>query len=81
MAELRLETVESAASGAQIAAPRAERLPQQEWLRRFMAQIHSVSGFNVDAAAMWPEGYDGLCKGFESDPEAAASAQLRYWLD
>ena len=81
MADLSLETVDSVARDAQCTPPRAEPLSRHEWLRRFMAQIHSVSGFNVNAAAMWPEGYDGLCRGFEADPEAAATAQLRYWLD
>lgn len=65
-------------------SPRGERadgIPAHEWLRRFMARIHSVSGFNVNAAATWPEGYPGLSRGFETDPEAAASAQLSSWLD
>ena len=80
MQEPQLQTV--ASPGEPPRAPaHADGIPSHEWLRRFMAHIHSVSGFNVDAAAMWPEGYRGLSRGFEADPEAAASAQLRYWLD
>ena len=80
MQELRLQTVESSAD-PQRGPGRADGISAHEWLRRFMAHIHSVSGFNVDAAAMWPEGYHGLSRGYEADPEAAASAQLRHWLD
>jgi hypothetical protein len=79
MKELGPQTM--AASSPPSRGERAEGLAAHEWLRRFMARIHSVSGFNVDAAAMWPEGYPGLSKGFEADPEAAASLHLSAWLD
>ena len=79
--ELQLQTVES--SSATMAAPgsRGSGIPADEWQRRFMARIHAVSGFNVNAATTWPEGYRGLSKGFEADPEGAASVHLSYWLD
>ncbi len=60
---------------------RAEAISEHEWLRRFMARIHSVSGFCVNAGATWPEGYAGLSRGFEGDPEGAANEQLNYWLE
>jgi hypothetical protein len=81
MKELGLQTIDASAQPAPFGSERGERLPADEWQRRFMAHIHAVSGFNVNAAATWPEGYRGLSKGFEADPEAAASAHLSYWLD
>ncbi len=81
MTDLGLQSVEE--SSRQPAEPRggAAALAADEWQRRFMAHIHAVSGFNVNAATTWPEGYRGLAKGFEADPEAAASAHLSCWLD
>ena len=78
MKELRLQTVDVSERRSPLPG---ERIGADEWQRRFMAHIHAVSGFNVNAAATWPEGYRGLSKGFEADPEAAASAHLSYWLD
>jgi hypothetical protein len=60
---------------------RAEVIPADDWQRRFMAHIHAVCGCSVNAATAWPEGYRGLSKGFEADPEGAASARLGAWLD
>ncbi len=79
--ELQLQTVESSSGPSPAAVSRAGAIPAEEWQRRFMARIHSVSGFNVNAAATWPEGYQGLSVGYEADPEGAASAHLSYWLD
>jgi hypothetical protein len=81
MKELRLQTTPASSSRSPPLGERADGIPADEWQRRFMARIHAVSGFNVNAAATWPEGYRGLSKGFEADPEAAASAHLSYWLD
>lgn len=81
MKELRLQTIDVSERQAAPADARADRIPADEWQRRFMAHIHAVSGFNVNAATTWPEGYRGLSKGFEADPEAAASTHLSFWLD
>lgn len=81
MNELRLQTVEVSSPPPPTPGARLERLSAEEWQRRFMARIHAVSGFSVNAAATWPEGYAGLSKGYEADPEAAAGAHLSYWLD
>jgi hypothetical protein len=80
MKELRLQTVDVSEHHEPLSG-RSDRIPADEWQRRFMAHIHAVSGFNVNAATTWPEGYRGLSKGFEADPEAAASSHLSYWLD
>ena len=81
MKELRLLTVDEATRYSPPPGDRAAAISAHEWQRRFMAHIHAVSGFNVNAATTWPEGYRGLSKGFEADPEAAASTHLSYWLD
>lgn len=81
MKEHRLQTVEESSRHSALPGACADAMPADEWQRRFMAHIHAVSGFNVNAAATWPEGYRCLSKGFESDPEAAASLHLSCWLD
>ena len=81
MTEPSLQTVETPARLSPSAGALADGIPAHEWLRRFMARIHAVSGFSVNAAATWPEGYAGLSRGYETDPEAAATAHLSGWLD
>jgi len=81
MKDLRLQTIDASERYAPSRGEWTDWIPADEWQRRFMAHIHAVSGFNVNAATTWPEGYKGLSKGFEADPEAAASAHLSYWLD
>jgi hypothetical protein len=79
--ELQLQTVEAPSAQSPAPGSRGSGIPADEWQRRFMAHIHAVSGFNVNAAATWPEGYAGLSKGYEADPEGAANVHLSYWLD
>jgi hypothetical protein len=81
MIDLRLQTVADSTQPADACGACADGVSPEEWQRRFMAHIHAVSGFNVNAATTWPEGYRGLSRGFETDPEAAASAHLSCWLD